>query len=238
MGLARNIVGIIGNVISFGLFLSPVPTFIRIIKNKAVEGFQPYPYLCTVLNCLFWMFYGLPVVKEDNILVLTINSVGLVIELIYLTIYVIYANDNKKRARVFYILLAEAVFTVVIVVIGMLAFDFKNRSLFVGVICDVFNIIMYASPLAIWKKVITTKSVEYMPFWLSVANFANGVIWTTFGLIKIDVFILISNGLGSIFGAIQLGLYGYYFFFGKRTTEEGKKPSEVQLSNHTPTETV
>ena len=43
------------------------------------------------------MFYGLPIVKKDNILVLTINSIGLTIELIYLTVYCIYANDNKKR---------------------------------------------------------------------------------------------------------------------------------------------
>ncbi|XP_022751899.1 bidirectional sugar transporter SWEET7b-like [Durio zibethinus] len=230
MGLARNIVGIIGNVISFGLFLSPVPTFYRIHKKKAVEEFQPYPYLCTVLNCVFWMFYGLPIVKKDNILVLTINTIGLTIELIYLTIYWIYANDKKKRARVGYILLGELCFTALVVVIGMLVFNFKHRSLFVGVICDVFNIIMYASPLAIWKKVITTKSVEYMPFWLSVASLANGICWTIFALIQLDIFILVSNGLGLIFGVVQLGLYGYYYYLGKNKIKEVEKPSEVQLS--------
>jgi solute carrier family 50 protein (sugar transporter) len=34
--MIRNVVGIVGNVISFGLFLSPVPTFWQIIKNKNV----------------------------------------------------------------------------------------------------------------------------------------------------------------------------------------------------------
>ncbi|XVE83948.1 hypothetical protein DITRI_Ditri16bG0129800 [Diplodiscus trichospermus] len=233
--VARNIVGIIGNVVSFGLFLSPAPTFYRIYKMKAVEGFQPYPYLCTVLNCIFWMFYGLPIVKKDNILVLTINSIGLAIELIYLSIFSIYANDKKKRARIGYILLGEVCFVVVIVVIAMLAFSFEHRDLFVGIIAVVFNIIMYASPLAIWKKVITTRSVEYMPFWLSVANLANGSIWTTYALIKLDIFILMSNGLGTIFGAIQLCLYGYYYFFGVSKTKDVEKPSEVQLSNQTQT---
>ncbi|KAJ4824723.1 Peptidyl-prolyl cis-trans isomerase, chloroplastic [Turnera subulata] len=73
---SRNIVGIIGNVISFGLFISPAPTFYRIIKRKDVEEFQPYPYVATVLNCLFWIFYGLPIVKPDSILVVTINGVA------------------------------------------------------------------------------------------------------------------------------------------------------------------
>ncbi|OMO69730.1 SWEET sugar transporter [Corchorus olitorius] len=170
------------------------PTFYRIIKRKSVEEFQPYPYIATVLNCLMWIFYGLPLVVKDNILVTTINAIGLVIELAYLAIFCWFANDKKKRVMVFFSLLGEVVFTALVVLVAMLAMKFKHRALFVGIICDVFNIIMYASPLAIW----------------------------------------ISNGLGAIFGAIQLIIYGYYYFYGKRNAkaaEEGGKPSEVQLSN-------
>ncbi|EPS63243.1 hypothetical protein M569_11543, partial [Genlisea aurea] len=49
--LARTIVGIIGNVISFFLFLSPVPAFIRIWKNKSVQSYKSDPYIATILNC-------------------------------------------------------------------------------------------------------------------------------------------------------------------------------------------
>ncbi|OMO81552.1 SWEET sugar transporter [Corchorus olitorius] len=230
MGLAHNIVGIIGNVISFDLFLSPVPTFYRICKNKSVEEFQPYPYIATVLNCFMWIFYGLPLVVKDNIFVTTINGVGLAIELIYLAIYCYYANDRKKRVIVFVALLGEVIFMATIVAISMLALEFKHRALFVGIICDVFNIIMYASPLAVWGKVIRTKSVEYMPFWLSVANFVNGCCWSIYALIQFDLFIIISNGLGAIFGAMQLIIYAYYYFvYGKRTADANQagKPSEV-----------
>ncbi|GMJ09350.1 hypothetical protein like AT4G10850 [Hibiscus trionum] len=231
MGLARNIVGIIGNVISFGLFLSPVPTFFRIYKKKTVEEFQPIPYLCTVMNCILWCFYGLPIVKKDNLLVLTINAIGLVIELFYLTVYVIYANDRKKRQIVGYVLLGEAALAAVVVLVAMLALKGSHRTLFVGIASDIFNIVMYASPLAILTKVIKTKSVEYMPFWLSVAGFSNGVCWTIYGLLPVDVFILFSNGLGAFFGFLQLSLYAYYYFNGKDNSREGKKPAEVQLSN-------
>ncbi|KFK33127.1 hypothetical protein AALP_AA6G334300, partial [Arabis alpina] len=51
---------------------------------------------------------------------------------------------------------------------------------FVGVICDVFNIAMYASPCLAIKKVMRTKSVEYMPFWLSLVCFLNAVTWTAY----------------------------------------------------------
>ena len=74
------------------------PTFYRIIKNKAVEEFKPDPYLATVLNCMLWVFYGLPFIHPDSLLVVTINSFGLVLELVYLGIFFIYAT-NKGRVR-------------------------------------------------------------------------------------------------------------------------------------------
>ncbi|KDP45367.1 hypothetical protein JCGZ_09616 [Jatropha curcas] len=228
----HNVVGIIGNVISFGLFLSPVPTFYRIWKKKDAEEFQFYPYVATVLNCMFWVFYGLPFVTPNSILVVTINGIGLVIEFAYLALYCIYDKQNKGRKRVVIGLIGEVIFMAAIVLITMLCFHtHKKRTLFVGVFCDVFNVIMYSSPLGIMKKVITTKSVEYMPFFLSLAGFLNGICWTAYSLIIFDPFILISNGLGAISGLFQLILYAWYY---RTTPKKGEgevvKPSEIQLS--------
>ncbi|XP_059449156.1 bidirectional sugar transporter SWEET4-like [Corylus avellana] len=227
---ARNVVGVIGNVISFGLFLSPVPTFYKIFKNKAVEDFSPDPYIATVLNCMFWVFYGMPFVHPDSILVVTINSVGLVLELIYLAIYYTYASKHRNgRKKVLIGLAGEVIFVAIIVAITMLTLHtHTKRSLMVGVICDIFNIMMYCSPLTIMKKVITTKSVKYMPFYLSLTNFLNGCIWTAYALIKFDVYILVSNGIGAVSGLVQLILYGIYY----RTTpkDDDVKASEVQMS--------
>uniref|UniRef100_J3L1Q2 Bidirectional sugar transporter SWEET n=1 Tax=Oryza brachyantha TaxID=4533 RepID=J3L1Q2_ORYBR len=93
---ARNVVGIIGNVISFGLFLSPVPTFWRICKRKDVEEFRADPYLATLLNCMLWVFYGLPVVHPNSLLVVTINGVGLVVEGTYLVIFFLHTHEKRS----------------------------------------------------------------------------------------------------------------------------------------------
>ncbi|RVW52884.1 Bidirectional sugar transporter SWEET5 [Vitis vinifera] len=223
----RTIVGIIGNVISFGLFASPIPTFIQIVKKKTVGEFKPDPYLATVLNCMMWVLYGLPFVRPDSLLVITINGGGLVIELIYVTIFFVYA-DSLKRIALW--LLFEVIFMAIIAAITMLLFHgTKNRSLFVGLLCVVFNVIMYASPLTVMRQVIRTKSVKYMPFTLSLANFANGIVWSIYALIKFDPYILIPNGLGSLSGAVQLILYATYYKSTPKD-EEDKKPPEVQLS--------
>ncbi|KAK9179096.1 hypothetical protein WN943_028293 [Citrus x changshan-huyou] len=210
-------------------------TFWRIIRKKDVEEFHPYAYIAACLNCMFWILYGLPVVHPDSTLVITINAVGLALELIYLSIFCLYDRLKRGRRVVGLGILAEVIFVGVIAIITFLAFHtHTSRSMFVGILCDIFNIIMYASPLTIWHKVITTKSVEYMPFFLSLANFANGCIWTAYALIKLDIYILVSNGLGAILGFIQLVIYACYY---KSTPKKGNdddfvkpKPTEVQLS--------
>jgi len=40
--------------------------------------------------------------------------------------------------------------------------------------------------------VITTKSVEYMPFFLSLVNFLNGICWTAYALIRFDLYVTVS----------------------------------------------
>ncbi|KAK7310251.1 hypothetical protein RJT34_07648 [Clitoria ternatea] len=172
--IARSIVGIIGNVISFGF-----PTFFQIIKNKSVEEFKPDPYLATKKIMLF--------------------------------------------------LLVETIFFAFIVLVTMLALQGTNeRSLVVGVICDVFNVMMYVSPLTVMAKVIKTKSVKYMPFWLSLANFLNGVCWTTYALIHpLDIYVLVSNGIGAISRLIQLILYACYCTYKDENEDNDLKLTKV-----------
>ncbi|KHN23554.1 Bidirectional sugar transporter SWEET5 [Glycine soja] len=125
------------------------PTFYGIVKKKTVEEFKPDPYIATVLNCAFWVFYGMPFVHPNSILVVTINSVGLAFEFVYLTIYYVYAT-NKGRKKLLIFLLIEVVFFAAVALITMLALHgTRQRSLVVGVLSDIFNVMMYVSPLTI-----------------------------------------------------------------------------------------
>ncbi|PKU81011.1 Bidirectional sugar transporter SWEET6b [Dendrobium catenatum] len=220
----RNIIGIVaGNVISFGLFLSPAPTFMKIYKMKAVEQFSPIPYLTILVNCMLWVFYGLPIVKPNTILVSTINGVGVLIVSSYLIIF-FYFSPKKMRIKVLRILAGELVFmTMVITLVLLTLHTHDSRSLIVGIIAIIFCIGMYASPLSVMKLVIKTKSVEYMPFWLSFTGFLNGVCWTSYALIKIDIFLLIPNGLGAILGLLQLLLYAFYYNHNSIEGHENKE---------------
>jgi hypothetical protein len=73
-----------GKVISFGLFLSPLPTFVQIIKKRDVERYVPgdAPQLRPV--GVLRAPRGPP---QQHILVVTINGAGLAIEVVYLSIF-------------------------------------------------------------------------------------------------------------------------------------------------------
>ncbi|MBA0835216.1 hypothetical protein Goarm_007511, partial [Gossypium armourianum] len=166
------------------------PTFVRIWKKGSVEQYSPVPYLATLINCMVWVIYGLPMVHPDSTLVITINGAGTAIELVYLTLFLIFCHDKKKRLKVLLIALVEVVFMALVAALVLtLAHTTERRSMVVGIIAILFNIMMYASPLSVMKLVISTKSVEYMPFFLSLASFANGVAWTTYAFLPFDPFI-------------------------------------------------
>lgn len=101
----------------------------------------------------------------------------------------------------------------------------KIRSLVVGFVCVFFGVVLYSSPLAVMKLVISTKSVEYMPFFLSFASFMNSLVWTSYALIRFDPFVLVPNGLGTLFGLAQMILHAVYY----KSTKQ-RKSKEVNLS--------
>lgn len=119
-----------------------------------MEQFSPVPYLATLLQCLLWVVYGIPLVHPHSILVLTINAAGCVIEFTYVVLFLIY-SDRKKRLKVFAMLFMETAFVVLVLVLVLtLAHTHERRSLIVGVLCVVFGTIMYVAPLSVMVSVL------------------------------------------------------------------------------------
>ncbi|CAN8312814.1 unnamed protein product [Cochlearia groenlandica] len=209
MNIAHTIFGVFGNATALFLFLSPSITFKRIIKNKSTQQFSGIPYPMTLLNCLLSAWYGLPFVSKDNTLVSTINGTGALIETIYVLIFLCYA-PKKEKAKIFGIFTAVLAVFATVALVSLFALHGNGRKLFCGIAATVFSIIMYASPLSIMRLVIKTKSVEYMPFFLSLFVFLCGTSWFVYGLIGRDPFVAIPNGFGCALGTLQLILYFIY----------------------------
>ncbi|XP_059664052.1 bidirectional sugar transporter SWEET15-like [Cornus florida] len=207
--------GILGNMISFMVFLAPVTTFYKVIKKKSTEGFQSLPYLVALFSSMLWLYYGS--LKSGAYLLITINSVGCVIETIYVAIYIAYA---PKTARIstfkILVLLNFGGFWLVLLLSHFLVKG-STRIHLLGWICLVFSVSVFAAPLSIMTQVIRTKSVEFMPFSLSFFLTLSAIVWFFYGLLQKDYFITLPNIIGFIFGVLQMVLYVIY---NKKETEE------------------
>ncbi|XP_059442053.1 bidirectional sugar transporter SWEET4-like [Corylus avellana] len=199
---------------------SKKPTFVQIWKKGSVEHYSPAPYLATLLNCMVWTLYGLPMVHPHSTLVLTIDGAGIAIELMYIIIFFVF-SDRKNRMIILLGLLVELIFiSVATSLVLTLSHSHKERSLIVGIICILFNVMMYASPLVVMKMVLTTRSVEYMPFFLSFTCFLSGLTWSAYALIQFDPFILVPSVVGAVFSMAQLILYATFYKSTKRQIAE------------------
>lgn len=220
--------GILGNVISFMVFLAPLPTFIRIFKKKSTQGFQSLPYVVAIFSCMLWIYYAL--LKGNSVLLITINAAGVFIETIYVVIYLTYAPKQAKISTLRLLLLMNFGGFCAIVLLCHYLVKGDLRVQVYGWICVVFSISVFAAPLSIMRKVIRTKSVEFMPFNLSLFLTLTAVIWFMYGMLQRDLYITLPNVVGFIFGVVQMILYGIYRKYDKEA-EKQKLPEKVQISS-------
>ncbi|XP_022718052.1 bidirectional sugar transporter SWEET2-like isoform X2 [Durio zibethinus] len=146
--VCRDAAGVAGNIFAFGLFVSPIPTFRRIIRNQSTEQFSGLPYIYALLNCLICTWYGTPLISYDNVLVMTVNSIGAVFQITYIILFIIYA-DKEIKIRMLGLLLAVIGLLAIIIGGSLQIVDRKVRWIFIGLLSCASLISMFASPLFI-----------------------------------------------------------------------------------------
>ncbi|EMS46127.1 Bidirectional sugar transporter SWEET17 [Triticum urartu] len=199
-----------GNIISVLVFISPIPTFWRIVRSKSTEDFEAAPYVLTLLNTLLWLYYGLT--KPDGLLVATVNGFPS-----WRPSTSCSSSSTPPTKAKGYVKTAKLVaaldigfFGVVFVATTFAIGGLDMKIMVIGLICACLSVFMYGSPLAAVRRVIASRSVEYMPFFLSFFLFLNGGVWATYAILDKDVFLGVPNGTGCFLGGIQLVIYAVY----------------------------
>ncbi|WRX24733.1 Sugar transporter SWEET repeat - like 10 [Theobroma cacao] len=143
------IVGVIGNIMSGLVYLSPTKTFWRIVKHRSTEDFESIPYVCTLLNAYFWIYYGL--IKPNSLLVATINCFGIVAETVYLTLFLIFAPPGLRARTATLVAILDVGFPAAAILLTHSMLHGYLRINVAGLLCVVFSMISYGSPLAAMK---------------------------------------------------------------------------------------
>ncbi|GAA0160104.1 hypothetical protein LIER_38976 [Lithospermum erythrorhizon] len=218
--------GLLGNVLSFMVFLSPLPTFYKIYKKKSTQGFQSIPYVVALFSSMLWLYYAS--LKANTTFLVTINSFGCFIETIYISFFLFYAHKTARIHTVkTLVMLVVAGFGLIVGLTHFLVKEIATRGQIVGWICLVFAFCVFVAPLGIVRQVIKTKSVEYMPFLLSLFLTLSAVMWFLYGLVLKDFNIWVPNVLGFAFGILQMVLYAIYKDTKKDNKEQDKLPNQI-----------
>ncbi|KAK4792702.1 hypothetical protein SAY86_023137 [Trapa natans] len=201
--------GVLGNIISLFVLMAPIPTFYRIWKKKSTEGFHSLPYLVTLFNSTLWLYYAL--IKGNAILLITINSIGCLLETVYIVLYLAYAPRHVRKSTVkYFVLMNLGAFSFFILVARYATHDRQTRAMVLGWICVAVSVCVFAAPMSILRQVIRTKSVEFMPFSLSLTLTLGAVMWFFYGLFSHDKCIYLPNIIGFFLGVVQMLLYALY----------------------------
>ncbi|XP_060196248.1 bidirectional sugar transporter NEC1-like isoform X2 [Lycium barbarum] len=171
--------GLLGNIVSFIVFLAPVPTFYKIYKRNSSKGFQVIPYLVALSSAGLLLYYVY--LKKNAYLIVSINGFGCVIEL-----------ASKSQIFTGWLMLLIVGALGMVMLFSYVFAKCSERVMIVGWICAVIHVAVFAAPLSIMRQVIRTKSVEFMPFTLSLFLTLCATMWFFYGFFK-DFYIEVSH---------------------------------------------
>lgn len=190
---------------SVSLYLSGGLTCMHMIKKKSVGQIPIFPFVATCFSSTIWLKYGF---LTNNQTIQIVNSIGCVLQLIYICIYYIYSREKRKLniTLISYVIpLYGALFYA-----KYLAASETVAANHLGLLGALLSIIMSASPLITLREIIRTKSVATMSFSFVLICCVSCSLWTTFGMLINDVFVMIPNACGVALGIFELFLFVIY----------------------------
>ncbi|KAK9103832.1 hypothetical protein Sjap_021086 [Stephania japonica] len=211
-GALRLVIGIMGNAASLLLYTAPM--YVNISK----------PILSFIMSRLTFV----KVIKKRS--TEEFSCVPYTLALFNCLIYTWYGLPLVMASLT--VISIFVTFCVVVMVSLFTTHDHRQRKVLVGTTGLVASVAMYGSPLVVMKQVIKTKSVEFMPFHLSLFSLAASLLWMIYGLLGHDVFLASPNLVGTPLGVFQIVLYCIYRKRGVASTEELIKEVDLEKNNN------
>lgn len=126
------------------------------MERKSTEEFESIPYIFKLLNAYFWTYYG--IVKPNSVVVATVNGFGIALEIIFVTIFIIYAPPRMRLRTIILAVTCDILFPGVAILVPELALKRAMQITVAGILSAIFSMIAYGSPLsAMVKKNLLTR---------------------------------------------------------------------------------
>lgn len=224
MATLRTVLLAVASVCTILSFLSGFSICLKIKQKGSTMGLSMFPFVSLCVSCTLWLRYGL--LLGDPTIVY-VNAVGASIGVLYSIIF--YVNTPHKRSLYRTMVGPALLLYAVLLYVKYLAEDEDAARPPLGMVCTLWTVVNYGSPLATLAEVVRSRSTESLAFPLCAANLVVGTEWFIYGLMLQDMFIQVPNLLGALLGLGQLSLFLVYPSSSKAPTSSTKVPPGVYV---------
>lgn len=165
------------SVLAVVLFFGPARSVQEMIANGSHNNKLPLlPYLSMLLQSLTWCLYG---ILDDSATIYLPNLIGCFLGFAYTCAYISLSTKRRELCLSQVVAATALAFLLWVYV----RFPAETATGILGILACTGSVIFMGSPLVKLWEVYKTKSVETMPYEVSVLVFANGTAWTLYGML-------------------------------------------------------
>jgi len=197
--------GWLGICISLYLYFLPYFSYKDLIKR--IKNINEVPNIILLLYILKSSAQLGKSLKMNQIEFLICNGTGIVILLIWFSIWLVYfAEKNIVSILLYYFLLYDAVLEIIFIFYIII-----ESTLIKQIIITIINFILSFSFIPYKKLIVASKNGDYniIPITYIIINVVNNICWFIYGLYKNDFSIYIDNTINLLICFFQFMFYIY-----------------------------
>ena len=219
--------GWIGTCFSIIFFMAPAQPYSRFIRKEiSIHDVPELLLVFSYLNCISWIPYG---IRDGQAKPTVCNIIGALLTLVFIIVYCAFITNLHVKKSLFLTFIVLNLTLQLFWICYSVIRDVKT----LGLICMVFNILMYAGTLEKFIRVINTHNYHLIPILSAILMFVNGACWFIYGLAYNDINIIIANASGVILEGIAIGMWCYFRKKYPETRDTGdlvKSNSQSQIN--------
>lgn len=208
------VVPVLGTCTAFGLLGSGLPGLWRERKSGSLRS-DPTPFVVMLVSCLWWVLYSSMI---GDFWLFVGNAFGVIVGTINTATALRFTSDKQIARRleiVFCVGIIIAMISMMVLASPFVIKDFEPRRQAMSAMCLGICLLMYSSPILQARRAVATGDVSQMSIPLTLAQLANGSLWTAYGIAQGDPTIYVANAAAII---VALGILGLKTVMGWHQT--------------------
>ncbi|MCO5559796.1 hypothetical protein L7F22_013400 [Adiantum nelumboides] len=205
--LAIHVLGILGNIASVSFFLASLPAVMKMVRTKsaceeemvsAVNG-----QMVRMMTCCMWVVYAC-VRGQFAVWILLTNSLGCALALAFLIPFCYFSPCPQRRYALKKLAIISCALGATIGIMLCILESKSGRIKALGIIGGVLSSIVHLGLLSQVREALAYKDHRYLKPHASVLAFVKGGMWVAYGLLSMDIYIMVPNGVGVLTGCVQI----------------------------------